>query len=254
MYDYWLGGKDNFAVDREAVERSNVAVPQLPWLARENRKFLGRVVRFCAAEGITQFIDIGSGLPTMENVHQVAGRVVAEPRVLYVDNDPVVVSHARALLAAPGTWAFQGDLTRPEEILAEAAGSTLIDLARPVAVLMIALLHFVGDEEGPAEAVAALREAIAPGSYLALSHVQMRPDQMDGDEPATRETSQLQQARKGLPRGNAMRSRTEITAFFGGMTLVPPGLTEVWSWRPDSEQVTNPNDIMTFLGGVARKG
>ena len=113
MYDYWLGGKDNFAADREAAGRSVELVPQLPWLARENRGFLGRAVRFCADAGITQFLDIGSGLPTNQNVHQVAEQVIADPRVVYVDNDPVVVSHAQALLATPHTTAVQGDLTRP---------------------------------------------------------------------------------------------------------------------------------------------
>ena len=111
MYDYWLGGKDNFAADREAADRSTAAVPQIPWMAQENRRFLGRVVRFCASQGITQFIDIGSGLPTMENVHQVAGQVVTEPRVLYVDHDPVVVRHAQALLA---TTRHRGTRWRPD--------------------------------------------------------------------------------------------------------------------------------------------
>src|SRR5215469_15077345 len=114
MYDYWLGGKSNYEVDRQAAERSVLAVPQLPWLARENRKFLGRAVRFCATAGVSQFLDIGSGLPTMESVHQVAERVTTYPRVVYVDNDPVVVAHSRALLATPRSAAFRGDLTRPD--------------------------------------------------------------------------------------------------------------------------------------------
>jgi len=254
MYDYWLGGKDNFAADREAADRSTAAVPQLPWMAHENRRFLGRVVRFCASQGITQFIDIGSGLPTMENVHQVASQVVAEPSVLYIDHDPVVVRHAEALLATPRTQARPGDLTRPAEILEGAAASGLIDLARPVAILLIAILHFIPDEAGPGAAVAALRQAMAPGSYLAISHVQLAAGQMDGDEPATEETRELEQARKGIPQGNGTRSREEIAAFFGDMTLVPPGLTELWEWRPDADRVTDRSDIITFLGGVASKG
>jgi hypothetical protein len=253
MYDYWLGGKDNFAADREAADRSTAAIPQIPWMARENRRFLGRAVRFCASEGITQFIDIGSGLPTMENVHQVAGQVVAEPRVLYVDHDPVVVRHAQALLVTSGTEALPGDLTRPAEILADAAASGGIDLARPVAVLLIAILHFIPDEADPGGAVAALRQAMAPGSYLAISHVQLAPGQMDGDEPATDEIRELEQARKGIPHGNGARSRDEIAAFFGDMTLVPPGLTELWAWHQDLGQVIEGSDVMTFLGGVAKK-
>ena len=254
MYDYWLGGKDHFAADREAADRSTAAVPQLPWMAHENRRFLGRAVRYCASQGITQFIDIGSGLPTMENVHQVASQAVAESRVVYVDHDPVVVRHAQALLATPRTRALHGDLTQPAEILDDAAASGVIDLARPVAVLLIAVLHFIPDEADPAGAVAALRQAIAPGSFLAISHVQLAADQMDGDEPATKETRELTQARKGIPHGNGTRSREEIAAFFGDMTLVPPGLTELWEWRPDSDRVTDRSDVMTFLGGVARKG
>ena len=253
MYDYLLGGKDNFAADREAAKRSAAVVPQLPWMAQENRRFLGRVVRFCASQGITQFIDIGSGLPTMENVHEVAGQVVAEPRVVYVDHDPVVVRHAEALLATPRTEALSGDLTRPAEILADAAATGVIDLARPVAVLIIGILHFISDEADPASAIAALRRAIAPGSYLALSHIQLAPGQLDGDEPITAVTRELKQARKGIPHGNGGRSRDEIAAFFGDMTLVPPGLTEVWDWHPDPDQVVQRSDVMTFLGGVAKK-
>jgi hypothetical protein len=254
MYDYWLGGKDHFAADREAADRSTAAVPQLPWMARENRKFLGRVVRYCASQGITQFIDIGSGLPTMDNVHQVAGQVVAEPRVLYVDHDPVVVRHAQALLTTSCTLAVREDLTQPAGILDAAAASRMIDLGRPVALLLIALLHFIPDEADPARAVAALRQAMAPGSYLAISHIQVAPGQMDGDEPATDEIRELEQARKRMPPGNGTRSKEEIAAFFGDMTLVPPGLTELWAWRPDPGQGTNHSNVMTFLGGVARKG
>jgi hypothetical protein len=253
MYDYWLGGKDNFAADREAADRSTAAIPQLPWMAQENRRFLGRAVRFCASQGITQFIDIGSGLPTMENVHQVAGQVVTEPRVLYVDHDPVVVRHAQALLATTGTQALPGDLTRPAEILTDAGASGVIDLARPVAVLLIAVLHFIPDEADPGGAVAALRQAIAPGSYLAISHVQLAAGQMEGDEPATDEMRELTYARKGIPHGNADRTRDEIASFFGDMTLVPPGLTELWAWHQDRGHVMKSSDVMTFLGGVAKK-
>jgi hypothetical protein len=222
-------------------------------MAQENRRFLGRAVRFCASQGIAQFIDIGSGLPTMENVHQVAGQVVTEPRVLYVDHDPVVVRHAQALLATPRTRALHGDLTQPADILDDAAASGVIDLGQPVAVLLIAILHFVADEADPAGAVAALRQAIAPGSYLVLSHVQLAPGQMEGAEPATEEMRELTHARKGIPHGNADRTRDEIASFFGDMELVPPGLTPLWAWRTESGKVTTRTDVMTFLGGVAKK-
>src|SRR2546423_10223081 len=138
MYDYWLGGKDNFAADREAADRSALAVPQLPWLAAQNRKFLGRAVRFCADAGITQFLDIGSGLPTMDNVHEAAERVTADPHVVYVDNDPVVVSPGPAVLRSPRTAAIHGALTRPEEVLGAADVRRPVDFTRPGAVLPVA--------------------------------------------------------------------------------------------------------------------
>jgi hypothetical protein len=252
MYDYWLGGKDNFAADREAASRSAQAVPQLPWLARENRKFLGRAVRFCASAGITQFLDIGAGLPAMGSVHQVAQQVIAEPRVVYVDNDPLVVTHARALLATPRTAAVHGDLTRPAEFLGAAQTRELIDFSKPVAVLLVAVLHFVPDDVGPAASVARLRAAMAPGSYLVISHVEMSPGQVAGDQPRTAAARELGKARKGMPRSRA-RPRQAIAAFFGGMTLVEPGLTDVWDWRPDDALVVTAGNVMTVVGGVGRK-
>ncbi len=252
MYDYWLGGKDNFAADREAAERSAAAVPQLPWLARENRRFLGRAVRFCADAGITQFLDIGTGLPTMNSVHQVARQVTANPRVVYVDHDPVVVSHARALLTTPRTLAVHGDLTRPDEFLGDPDVRGVIDFSMPVAVLLVAVLHFIPDEADPARAVAALRDAMAPGSYLVISHVVMAPGQVAGAQPQTETARELGEARRGMPSACA-RTRQEVAAFFGGMTLVEPGLTDVWAWRPDGDTVVTAGDVMTVIGGVARK-
>ncbi|SRR6266704_1574044 len=252
IYDYWLGGKDNFAADREAAERSAKAVPQLPWLSRENRRFLGRAVRFCAGAGITQFLDIGSGLPTMENVHEVAGQVTADPHVVYVDNDPVVVSHAQALLAGPRTTAIHGDLTRPEEILGAAEVRRLIDFGRPVALLIVATLHFVPDEAGPAGAVARLRDALVPGSYLVISHIEVSPAHGVGTEPRSQTAHELGEAQKGTPMA-PVRSRKEIAAFFGDLTLLEPGLVDVWDWRPDSRVVATSSDVLTLLGGVARK-
>jgi len=252
MYDYWLGGKDNFAVDREAAERSVHAVPQLPWLARENRRFLGRAVRFCAGNGIRQFLDIGSGLPTMQSVHQVAERLVTDPHVVYVDHDPVVVSHSRALLAAPSTASVHGDLTRADDILADPEVRNLIDFTEPVAILIVAILHFVPDEAGPYKNVARLREVMAPGSYLVLSHVVMGRGQMDDGEPQTEASRELGEARKGMSAG-AVRDRDEITRFFGELTMVEPGLTDVWEWRPEGDPITNPSEVMTVVGGVARK-
>jgi hypothetical protein len=253
IYDYWLGGKDNFAADREAAEMSAAAVPRLPWLSRENRKFLGRAVRFCANAGITQFLDIGSGLPTMENVHEVAEQVAADPRVVYVDNDPVVIRHAQALLATPRTVAIDGDLTRPDEILGDSGLRRMIDLDRPVAVLLISVLHFVPDEAGTVASVARLRDAMAPGSYLVISHILMPPGHVTGHQPLSETARKLGEARKGMPSG-AVRTREKIAAFFGDFTVVDPGLKDVWAWRPDSEPISATDDVMTLIGGVARKG
>jgi SAM-dependent methyltransferase len=252
IYDYWLGGKDNFAADREAAERSAKAVPQLPWLSRENRKFLGRAVRLCGGEGITQFLDIGSGLPTMENVHEVAGRVTTNPRVVYADNDPVVVSHAQALLAGPRVAAIRADLTRPEEILRAAEVSRLIDFGQPAALLIVATLHFVPDEADPAGAVARLRDALAPGSYLVISHIEVSAAHGAGNEPRSQTAAELGEAQKGTPMA-PVRSREQIAAFFGDLTLLEPGLVDVWDWRPDSDVVATTSDVLTLLGGVARK-
>lgn len=252
IYDYWLGGKDNFAVDREAAERLAAAVPQIPWLSRENRKFLGRAVRFCANAGVAQFLDIGSGLPTMENVHEVAEQVTADPRVVYVDSDPVVVRHAQALLATPRTAAVQGDLIRADEILGDPAVRRLIDFDSPVAVLLLAILHFVPDETGVAAGVAKLRDAMAPGSYLVISHVVLAPGHATGPEPLSETARELGEARKGMSHA-AARTREEVAAFFGDLTLVEPGLTDAWAWRPDGRPAENPGDVMTLLAAVARK-
>jgi hypothetical protein len=253
IYDYWLGGKDNFTADRAAAVESAAAVPELPLLARENRAFLGRAVRFCVAAGVTQFLDIGSGLPTADNTHEVAGRAAAEARTVYVDIDPVVVSHARALLATPLTRAVRGDLTRPGEVLAAAEGTGLVDFARPVAVLLGAVLHHVPDEAGPAGCMAAYRDAMAPGSYLVISHAQLAPGHVVDREPVSELGRELVESWRGATKGNGHRTGQDIAAFFGDMTLVEPGLTEVWAWRPDHGAATVHAGGLTVLGGVARK-
>jgi hypothetical protein len=250
MYDFWLGGKDNFAADRAAAGGLAAALPQLPLLARENRRFVARTVRFCAAAGVTQFLDIGSGLPTVENVHDAAGEVTDAARVVYADNDPVVVSHARALLATERTQAVLADLTRPDEALAAAEGTGLIDFGRPVAVLLAGVLHHVPDEAGPDRCVAVLRAAMAPGSYLVISHAQLAPGHVNDTVPSTETGREIAAAYEGAPRGNGNRTREEIAAFFGPMTLVAPGLTAVWAWRPDVRQVNDQPGILTLLGGV----
>jgi hypothetical protein len=200
-------------------------------------------VRFCAAAGISQFLDIGSGLPTMESVHHVAQRLTKDARVVYVDSEPVVVSHSRALLANPRTLAIQGNLTRPDEILGDPAVQGLIDFSKPVAILLVAILHFIPDTADPAGSVARLRDIMAPGSFLVLT----------GQRPRTEAARELGEARKRMPAGQ-VRNREDILPFFGDLTLVEPGLTDVWAWRPDDDAATvNSSDVMTVLGGVARK-
>ena len=253
VYDYFLGGKDNFAADREAAERSIRVVPETPWFARENRKFLGRAVRFCAAAGITQFLDIGSGLPTMDNVHQVAERVTAAPRVMYVDNDPVVVSHAQALMSGPHAAAARGDLTRPGEILASAPVRDMIDFSQPVAILLVAVLHFIPDDADPAGCVAELMDAAAPGSYLIISHTEISQAHAVGTDYQSEAAGELRDIWKKMPQVPA-RGRSEIEGFFRGLTLMEPGLVDIWAWRPDSVAAVPATDVMRVLGGVARKG
>jgi hypothetical protein len=253
IYDYLLGGKDNFAADREAAEKTVAVVPQSPWLARQNRRFLERAVRFCASAGITQFLDIGSGLPTMQNVHQVAEQVITDPHVVYVDHDPVVVSHAQALLTTPQTIAVHGELTRPEEILADPQVRRLIDFDRPVAILLVAVLHFLTAEADCAGVVAKLRDAMAPGSYLVISCVEFSRAHAVGEEFRSDAVRELADARKGMPRLPAL-AREQIAGFFGDLTVVEPGLVEVWHWRSEDDEIAvMASDVISPLGGVARK-
>ena len=253
MYDYYLGGKENFAADREAAGQALRAVPQLAQLARENRKFLGRVVRFCAEAGVRQFIDIGAGLPTQENTHEVARRYAAGSRVAYVDADDIAVLHGQALLATDAqTRVIRADLRRPDEILGNDTLGSLIDLGKPVAILLLAILHFIPEQDEPARIVAELRDAMAPGSYLAMSHVEMFPAHAVGHQSRSEEARMLGRAYQADRVGPA-RGRAEIARFFEGLELVDPGLVEIWDWRPDGETVISASDVMTLVGGVGRK-
>ena len=252
IYDYLLGGKDNFAADREAAELALRAVPQMRSLALENRRFLIRATRFCAQAGVPQFIDIGAGLPTQDNVHQVAQRADPSARVVYADNDAVVVSHGRALLAEDRqTAVIHGDLLRPEELLDHPELRALIDLDQPVVLLLVALLHFIPMESGPDACLARLRDAVAPGSYLIVSHSEVAPEHAVGTTPLSEETRMLGQA-YNRPMG-PVRSRAEIAGFFGDWEVLEPGVTEVWNWRPEGESFVSPSQIMSMVGAVGRK-
>jgi hypothetical protein len=243
MYDYYLGGCNNFQADREAAEQVVARMPDVPLIARANRSFLRRVVRYLVGQGIRQFLDVGSGIPTVGNVHEVAQRDAPDSRVLYVDLDPVAVRHARHLLAGnPLAGAVEGDLRRPGELL-ELLGKPpvpeILDLTRPTALLMVSLLHFVpGPEAHPA--VARLRAALAPGSYLAVSH-----GASGGFDAGQAEAVQNVYQSTATPGG--LRSGPEIADFFGDFELVDPGLVWVSQWRPE------PDPIDEGFGGDPRR-
>ena len=243
MYDYYLGGKDNFPADREAAEQALSVVPSGRQVARANRQFLVRAVTFMARNGIDQFIDLGTGLPTSPNVHEVARSVHPDARVLYVDNDPMVCSHARALLATnDGVAAIQGDIRAPQAILNDPITRKMIDLTQPVGVLFVAVLHFLTDEDQPWEKVAAFRWRMASGSMLAVSHITS-----DGTPPDVQATIQDVYAEASAPA--VFRISQEIESFFGGLDLVEPGLVEVGAWR---SLRPSPPAPLRFLGGVAK--
>ena len=249
-YDYFLGGKDHFAADREAGERILQASPEVRSTLRANRSFLGRVVRFLAGEaGITQFVDLGTGLPTAQNVHQVAQGVSSSAKVVYADYDPVVLAHARAMLADDENTAVAGaDLRRPAEVLNDPELLRLVDLTRPAAVLMMAVLHFVAEDENAPAIVAQYRDALAPGSYLAMSL-----GTTDGVDPA--KIAGAQQVYRSATAQLTYRSRAQIEQLFDGFDLVEPGLVRLPHWRPDSAASVRGEMAGSewMLGAVGRK-
>jgi SAM-dependent methyltransferase len=226
MYDYWLGGKDNFAADRKSADEIvEISGGKVLRGVRLNRAFLGRAVRLAAASGVRQFLDLGSGLPTRENVHEAAG---PDSRVVYVDYDQVVAMHGHAILAtSPGTGFVQADLRRPQEILEHPTVTSLLDFNEPVAVLFVSVLHFVDDAEDPAGLVATYGDALAPGSHLILSH--LAKDDFPEKIARTEQIYQGASARLGA------RTRDEILAFFAGFDLLEPGLVGPAEWRPVDE-------------------
>jgi hypothetical protein len=226
MFDYYLGGKDNLAVDRAAAHKVLVAAPQIPRAARENRDFLTRAIQFLTVEkGIEQFIDVGPGLPTKNNAHHIAHRYDKFARVVYVDHDPIVLAHGRALLARkhPLVTMIDGDLREPDKILADPDLCRLIDLSQPVALCLTLVLHFIPDRDGPHGIVARLLDQLAPNSYLVISHVTG-----DDKDPGTIKavTDTYNQATAPL----VMRSRAEVRRFFGECAMVPPGVVFLTQW------------------------
>jgi hypothetical protein len=243
MYDYYLGGKDNFEADRIAAEQAMSVVPDAQKVARTNREFLVRAVRTMAASGIDQFLDLGTGFPTSPNVHEVARETHPDARVVYVDNDPVVVSHNQALRKAAGVVAVAGDIRDPDSILGNPAVMETIDFRRPVAVLFVAVLHFVTDADRPLGIMDAFRRRLTAGSMLAISHLTS-----DGVPRPVIRTAQEAYARATAPL--VFRTTDEIEAFFAGMRMLEPGLVDVAQWRPEIRG-TRVSSTLRWLGGVA---
>ena len=244
VYDYMLGGRDNFSADRQLGAQLLAAFPEAAWIARQNRAFASRAVRYCAEHGVGQFLDVGSGLPTMDNVHEVARQVIPDAAVVYVDNDKVAHSHAEALLTtSDGVAAIFGDVRKPGRILAEVRAHDLLDLTRPFVVLLTAILHFITDFERPTALVGEFRDAMPPGSYLVLSHAthDFQP------EESARASRMYSRASSPL----VTRSRLDIAAMFRGLELVKPGLVRTSRWRP-TEQATATGTSDLFAG-VGRK-
>lgn len=246
VYNYWLGGKDNFAADRAAAQQAMAAFPDIVRSARANRAFLRRVVTYLAgAAGIRQFLDIGTGIPSANNTHEVAQAVAADCRIVYVDNDPVVLAHARALLTSTPEGAtdyIDADLRNVDQILAKATAT--LDFSKPVAVMLMAILQHLSDDDNPHAVVARLMAAVPSGSYLALSHPAKDIHAAEMAEMANR----LNQT---MAEKVTFRSQSEVAPFFAGLELLEPGMTNVPDWRPETaEEASSP---AALWAGVARK-
>jgi hypothetical protein len=252
MYDYYLGGKDHFPADREAADRVLKIFPGVAVGARANRRFLARAVRFAAGLGIRQYLDIGTGIPTAGNTHEVAQSVAGDSRVVYVDNDPIVLAHARALLRGTpeGRTAYlDADFRDHRRVLSAPETTGTLDFTRPVALLTVALLHFIPDEDEPAEVLERYKAALPPGSVMILSHA--TADLVDDAEKPEAVVRAYTNAGVNL----TVRSRERITEFFSGWDLVEPGVVPVSEWRPDGnlhDAALAPSQAGAF-GGVAIK-
>jgi hypothetical protein len=244
MYDYYLGGSHNFAADRELAAKVLEAWPDVPRADQANRAFLRRAVRFLAGQGIEQFLDIGSGIPTVGNVHEVAQEAAPGARVVYVDTDPVAVTHSRAILADdPLTTVVESDGRDPATLLADPGVTGLLDLGRPVGLLMVAMLHFVPDEQDPRSVVAGYAGRLAPGSWLVVSH---------GSTDTAPGVATMEKLYERTASPIRMRSRTEVEALLADVDLVGPGVEFLPAWRPD-----HPDDVggdATWASGYGAVG
>jgi SAM-dependent methyltransferase len=248
VYDYWLGGKDNFPADRAMGDAIAEQLPSIRTQMRAQRAFLGRAVRWLAAEaGVRQFLDIGTGIPSAGNVHEAAQAIAPESRVLYVDNDPIVLAHARALVPGTHTGTVEcilADLREPEAILADPAVARALGLGRPVGLVLVGIMHHLRDADDPRRIVATLLDALASGSYLVLS--QSTPD----FDPEAMAGLAAASERGGI--ANVPRSLADTEPFFAGLELVEPGLVPMAAWRPDPGSDQDPASVYAY-GGVARK-
>jgi hypothetical protein len=247
IWDYWLRGKDNYAVDREVGDRIEEMLPDIVRQAREDRLFLGRVVRYLAGEaGIRQFLDIGTGLPTANNTHQVAQAIAPESRVVYVDNDPLVLVHARALLTSTLQGAcdyVEADIREPDKILAEAART--LDFTRPAAITMLGILGQIADSDHPEAIIKRLLDAVPSGSYLAIS------DGVDTSAAFNEASRRMSEMSRGSYHYH-LRSPEQITGFFAGLEMVEPGIVTLGRWRPEATPFVERDEV-PGLCGVGRK-
>jgi hypothetical protein len=248
VYDYFLGGKDNFAADRALADAVAAAMPSAASMARANRAFLGRAVRYLASEaGVRQFLDVGTGIPTAGNTHELAQAVAPDSRVVYVDNDPIVLAHARALMTSDpaGVTAFiQADLREPGRILADPVLRRTLDLGEPVALMLIAILMYVSDEDNPWDLVAELVDALPSGSYLTLTHptADFNPEEATAAVAATRQG--------GI--SFTARGEADVAAYFTGLDLVSPGVVPVLAWHPDGRAPADPRAAY-YYAAMGRK-
>ncbi|WP_327580908.1 SAM-dependent methyltransferase [Nonomuraea sp. NBC_00507] len=253
VYDYMLGGKDNYAIDRHVAEMALKVAPDAPEAARANREFLRRTVRYLAGEaGIRQFLDIGSGLPTQGNVHEIAQSVAPGTRVVYVDHDPIVLVYGQALLAADATTTvIEADAREPEKILGDPQARALIDFSRPVGLLLFGLLHHLSDDEDPGAILGRLVAPLAPGSHVVISHFHNPGEAHPEVSKQAYAAEKIFNEYLGTGR---WRTRDELLAYFGGLELVDPGLVPLPEWRPDDGDTATPGiTYHTFVGAVARK-
>jgi SAM-dependent methyltransferase len=246
IYDYFLGGSHNFEVDREAARVALKALPGIPKISQANRAVMRRAVRYAVDHGISQFLDIGSGIPTFGNVHEVAQAASPGARVVYVDNDPVAVAHSRAVLEGnEDAGIVAADLRDPRSILDDPETTRLLDLGEPVALMLVAVVHFLSDGDRPAEIIATLRDALAPGSLMVVTHgtLGVRPERQQAVQEVYRRTTNPL----------TMRTPEEVERFFDGFELIEPGVVPLTHWRPDTPPDDEDPAVLHGLVGVGRK-